>query len=77
MAKKPFGNLKKGALHKDLGVPADKPIPEGKLQKALHSKNETLRKRAQFAENAKHFHHHKGHSDGHKSGHKKMGRFKG
>ena len=52
-----LGDLKKGALHKDLGVPSDKPIPSGKLDKALHSDNETLRKRAQFAENAKHFKH--------------------
>lgn len=49
--------LKKGALHEDLGVPQDTPIPSGKLEKATHSDNETLRKRAQFAENAKHFHH--------------------
>lgn len=57
---KVFGNLKKGALHKQLHVPSDKPIPSGKLDKALHSDNETLRKRAQFAENAKHFHHAEG-----------------
>lgn len=52
-----FGNLKKGALHKDLGVAAGSPIPESKLKPALNSNNETLRKRAQFAENAKHFNH--------------------
>lgn len=49
--------LKKGALHKQLHVSSDKPIPAGKLEKATHSENETLRKRAQFAENAKHWHH--------------------
>lgn len=49
--------LKKGALHHQLGVPSDKPIPAGKLEKATHSENETLRKRAQFAENAKHWQH--------------------
>lgn len=50
-------DLKKGALHQDLGVPSDKPIPSGKLEKATHSTDETLRKRAQFAENAKHWNH--------------------
>lgn len=51
----------KGELHKDLGVPAGQPIPAGKLEKALDSNNPAVRKRAQFAENAKHFnHHHKG-----------------
>ena len=49
--------LKKGALHKELGVPQGKKIPEAKLQKALHSKNSLTRKRAQFAENAKHWNH--------------------
>jgi hypothetical protein len=49
--------LKKGALHKDLHVSADEPIPAKKLEKATHSENETVRKRAQFAENAKHWHH--------------------
>lgn len=57
---KVFGDLKKGALHRQLNVPSDKPIPSGKLDKALHSDNETLRKRAQFAENAKHFKHSEG-----------------
>ncbi len=39
-----------GALHKSLGVPKGKKIPEAKLEKAEHSKNPTLRKRAQLAE---------------------------
>lgn len=46
----------KGLLHKDLGVPAGKPIPEGKLKKAEHSSNPAVKKRAVFAENAKHWH---------------------
>lgn len=46
-----------GALHKTLGVPTDKTIPAKKLDKALHSKNALTRKRAVFAENAKHFKH--------------------
>jgi|SRR5579872_914810 len=49
--------LKKGALHKELGVSEDKNIPEKKLEHAANSDNETLRKRAQFAINAKKWHH--------------------
>lgn len=42
--------MKKGALHKELGVPVDKKIPEKKLKKAEHSKNPKLKKRAILAE---------------------------
>lgn len=42
-----------GALHKSLGVPEGKKIPEGKLKKAEHSKNPTTRKRAVLAETLK------------------------
>lgn len=47
----------KGLLHKDLGVSADKPIPESKLQSAKKSSDPAERKRATFAENAKHWNH--------------------
>lgn len=40
---------KPGALHKELGVPAKKKIPASKLKKAEHSKNPTLKKRAELA----------------------------
>ena len=43
----------KGALHKSLGVPEGKKIPEKKLKKAEHSKNPTTRKRAVLAETLK------------------------
>lgn len=43
----------RGKLHQQLGVPEGDKIPAGKLQSALHSTSETLRKRAQFAANAK------------------------
>jgi hypothetical protein len=46
-----------GLLHQDLNVPAGQVIPATKLEKALHSSDPAERKRAQFAENAKHFHH--------------------
>jgi hypothetical protein len=41
--------IKKGALHKSLGVPQDKKIPAAKLEKAAHSKSPLLRKRANLA----------------------------
>ncbi len=52
-------HLKKGALHKTLGVKPGEKIPESMLQKALNSKNPLTRKRAQFAENAKKWNHSK------------------
>lgn len=41
--------MKKGALHRELGVPAGKKIPAKKLAKAEHSSNPTERKRANLA----------------------------
>lgn len=46
-----------GLLHRDLNVPQGQPIPAGKLEKALHSPDPAVEKRARFAENAKHFNH--------------------
>lgn len=50
----------KGRLHEALGVPADKPIPAGKLAAAKKSTNPAIRKEAVFAENAKRFSHSSG-----------------
>jgi len=47
----------KGALHRSLHVPRGEKIPSAKLEKAEHSKNKKLRKRAILAETAKSFHH--------------------
>jgi hypothetical protein len=47
---------KPGALHKSLHVKADVKIPESKLKKAEHSKNPTLKKRANLAETLKKMH---------------------
>lgn len=44
-------DLKTGSLHKDLGVPLDKPIPADKLDKATHSKDPLIKKRAILAKN--------------------------
>ena len=45
-----------GALHKELGVKEGKKIPAKKLEKAEHSKNPTLRKRANLAKTLKKIH---------------------
>jgi hypothetical protein len=45
--------IKKGALHKELGVPQGKKIPVKKLKKAVKSKNPTLKKRAVLAKTLK------------------------
>lgn len=45
----------KGALHRDLNVPAGKKIPVSKLKKAEHSKNPLVRKRVALAETLKGF----------------------
>lgn len=50
-------HLKKGALHKDLGIPEDKDIPEEKLREASHSKDKTVAKRARLAMTMKGFKH--------------------
>src|SRR5574337_327491 len=49
-----------GALHKELGVPEGKKIPEKKLEKAEHSSNPVERKRANLAETLKGMHKAKG-----------------
>lgn len=46
----------KGALHRSLGVPEGKKIPEAKLEKAEDSDNPKLAKRARLAETLKGFH---------------------
>ena len=47
----------KGLLHRDLKVKQGEPIPEKKLEKGLHSSDPAEKKRAVFAENAKHWNH--------------------
>src|ERR1700688_340482 len=47
----------KGLLHSELGVPKGKSIPAAKLSAAARSSNPAERKRAVFAENAKHWNH--------------------
>jgi hypothetical protein len=47
--------LKKGALHRQLGIPMGKKIPAGKLEAASHSGNPTLRRRANLAKTFRSF----------------------
>jgi hypothetical protein len=48
-------DLKKGALHRELGVPSSQKIPESKLDAASHSDNPTLRRRANLAKTFRSF----------------------
>ena len=46
-------HLRKGGLHKALGVPAGEKIPEDKLASARNSSNEHVKKMADFAHTMK------------------------
>jgi hypothetical protein len=50
-------HMEKGALHRELHVPSGERIPAKKLDKASHSKNPVLRRRANLARTLKSFHH--------------------
>jgi len=45
-----------GGLHRSLHVPADQPIPAGKLEKATHSTNPRIKKQAVLAKTLKGMH---------------------
>jgi hypothetical protein len=48
--------VRKGRLHKALGIPEDETIPEGRLNSALHSKNPSVRRMAASAKGLKAMH---------------------
>ena len=50
-------HIKKGALHRQLGVPEGQKIPAAKLAKASHSDNPTLARRANLAKTLGKMHH--------------------
>ena len=52
LGKKSF-TIHPGALHRDLGIPLDQPIPEDRLKAAEHSPNPKVRRRAISAEGFK------------------------
>lgn len=49
--------LRRGRLHRALGVAEGDKIPAAKIEAATHSKNESLAKAARFAQTLKGFHH--------------------
>ncbi len=49
--------VKKGALHKELGIAEDKPISTKKLEKADKNAGPLEKKRITFAENARKWNH--------------------
>lgn len=57
LGKKGSFNVKKGALHRMLGISEDKKIPESRLESAKNSSNPTLRRRAISAMGLKAMHH--------------------
>lgn len=50
-------DIRKGALHRELGVPEGQKIPAKKLAGAAKSDNPTLRKQAALAKTLKSLHH--------------------
>ena len=50
-------HMKKGALHRELGIPQGTKIPQKTLNRATHSENPLLRKRANLAKTLEGFHH--------------------
>jgi len=49
-------HMRKGGLHRALGIPEGEKIPEAKVEAATHSKNEHVRHMANFAQTLKGFH---------------------
>jgi hypothetical protein len=52
-----LSHLRKGGLHRALGVPENEPIPKEKMAAAKNSKDEHVRHMAAFAETLEGFHH--------------------
>ncbi len=50
----------RGLLREETHTPKGERIPERKIRKELRSKSRAVRRRAQFAENARKWHHRKG-----------------
>jgi hypothetical protein len=49
--------LRKGGLHRALGIPEGTEIPKEKIEEATHSENEHLAHMARFAQTMSHFKH--------------------
>jgi hypothetical protein len=50
-------HVKPGALHRQMGIPEGQKIPTSKLESMKNSPNPQTRKRANFALNARRWHH--------------------
>lgn len=50
-------HLRKGGLHRALGVPEDETIPEAKVNAATHSSSPHIAAMANMAKTMSHFHH--------------------
>ena len=50
-------HLRHGGLHKALGIPEDKTIPESRIEAAKHSNNAHISHMANFAATMSHFKH--------------------
>jgi hypothetical protein len=57
LGKKGSFDVKKGALHEDLGIPLGTPISDERLKSAEHSNNPKIRRRAISAEGFRHMNH--------------------
>lgn len=49
--------IKKGALHEALGIPQDEKIGQARIDKAEHSSNPSIRRKAISAKGLTHMHH--------------------
>ena len=50
-------HLRKGGLHRALGIKESEPIPKSKIEAATHSSNSHIAKMANFAQTMSHFKH--------------------
>lgn len=57
LGKKGSFKIKKGALHRALGIPEGEKIGQARIKAALHSKNPTTRREAASAEGLTHMKH--------------------
>jgi hypothetical protein len=57
LGKKGSFKVRKGALHRALGVPEGEKLGAGRIKSALHSKKPEVRRMARSAEGLTHMHH--------------------
>jgi hypothetical protein len=57
LGKKGTFKIRRGALHRALGIPQDEKIGEARIEAAMHSKNPEIRKEARSAKGLAAMHH--------------------